>query len=202
MRSTGSRRPVARVCCTLGKAVLPACLRALAKAGAGRTSRQSHAYACVEPRWCECGRVRLEAFDEHRSPDDDDAFDIAPGARPDGRFRFGDASFTPDTQKLAGRCASGSPDAALPVSLLPGRVLVRGARRLAILVKCMLARPQRVLKPNRQHSPIRQPDRCRHTKMTAFRPSLRVCTGRARHCHAIFRVRHRCGGPFRAVPGG
>jgi len=68
-------------------------------------------------------------------PDDDVVSDVAPTALPDGSFRFGDASIAPDAQWLAGLCAFGSPDAALLVSLLPELVLVRGDRRLAILVK-------------------------------------------------------------------
>jgi AraC-like DNA-binding protein len=68
-------------------------------------------------------------------PDDDGVFDIAPTALPDGSFRFGDASITPDAQWLAGLCTFGSPDAALLVSLLPELVVVRSDRRLAILVK-------------------------------------------------------------------
>lgn len=68
-------------------------------------------------------------------PDDDVVPDVAPTALPDGSFRFGDASIAPDAQWLAGLCAFGSPDAALLVSLLPELVLVRGDRRLAILVK-------------------------------------------------------------------
>ncbi|PTB22009.1 AraC family transcriptional regulator [Trinickia symbiotica] len=68
-------------------------------------------------------------------PDDDGLSNNAPTALPDGSFRFGDASIAPDAQWLAGMCAFGSPDAALLVSLLPELALVRGDRRLAILVK-------------------------------------------------------------------
>ncbi|MEX3957702.1 AraC family transcriptional regulator [Trinickia sp. EG282A] len=68
-------------------------------------------------------------------PDGDGLSNNAPTALPDGSFRFGDASTAPDAQWLAGMCAFGSPDAALLVSLLPELVLVRGDRRLSILVK-------------------------------------------------------------------
>lgn len=68
-------------------------------------------------------------------PDNNGVSDIAPTALPDGSFRFGDVSIAPDAQWLAGLCEFGSPDAALLVSLLPELVLVRGDRRLAILVK-------------------------------------------------------------------
>jgi AraC-like DNA-binding protein len=68
-------------------------------------------------------------------PDDDEVADFAPAPLPDGSFRFGDTSVAPEAQWLAGRCAFGSPDAALLVSLLPELVLVRGDSRLATLVK-------------------------------------------------------------------
>ncbi|AJP56678.1 AraC family transcriptional regulator [Pandoraea vervacti] len=77
------------------------------------------------------------AISSEDPPDDTGMPNLAPTALADGTFRFGDTTAAPDAQWLAGRCAFGSPDAAMLVSLLPDSVLVRGDRRLSTLVNLM-----------------------------------------------------------------
>jgi AraC-like DNA-binding protein len=59
----------------------------------------------------------------------------APAALPDGGFRLGLQSGTPDFLLLVGHFEFGSPDAGLLVSLLPHFVHARGEKRLATLVQ-------------------------------------------------------------------
>ncbi len=53
-----------------------------------------------------------------------------------GVFHLGEPG-TPDTRMLVGYCAFGSDDATLLVSLLPEMVVVRGERRLTLLVELL-----------------------------------------------------------------
>ncbi|WP_010218253.1 AraC family transcriptional regulator [Sphingomonas sp. PAMC 26621] len=59
-----------------------------------------------------------------------------PVERAPGVFHLG-AAGTPDVRMMIGYCRFGSDDAALLVSLLPERVVVRGARRLTMLVELL-----------------------------------------------------------------
>jgi len=61
--------------------------------------------------------------------------DAEPIALPDGEFRLGCQSSSPNARWLVGYCVFGSPDTALLVSLLPQLVHVRGEKRLATLVE-------------------------------------------------------------------
>lgn len=63
--------------------------------------------------------------------------DTVPVALGDGTFRIGAQDGPIDLRLLIGHCQFDSPDAALLVSLLPRLVLVRGERRLALLVKLL-----------------------------------------------------------------
>ena len=65
-----------------------------------------------------------------------------------GVFRLGEPG-EPDTQLLVGHCAFGSDDAALLVSLLPELVVVRGERRLTMLVE-LLSEEARADRPGRE----------------------------------------------------
>jgi AraC-like DNA-binding protein len=56
-------------------------------------------------------------------------------ALPNGEIRHGIQTGPPDVRLLIGYCRFGSPDAALLISLLPLRVLIRGEPRLGTLVK-------------------------------------------------------------------
>lgn len=67
-----------------------------------------------------------------------DAMNSIPAMLPNGEFRHGDPDAAPDVRLLIGYCTFGSPDAALLVSLLPERVLVRGEPRLATLVRLVV----------------------------------------------------------------
>jgi AraC-like DNA-binding protein len=67
-----------------------------------------------------------------------DAMNSIPTMLPNGEFRHGDPDATPEVRMLIGYCTFGSPDAALLVSLLPERVLVRGEPRLATLVRLVV----------------------------------------------------------------
>lgn len=72
----------------------------------------------------------------------------SPVVLPDGEFRLGIPSGSPDVRCLIGYCVFGAPDASLLVSLLPGLVHVRGEKRLATLVQllgdeCKAHRPAR-----------------------------------------------------------
>lgn len=74
--------------------------------------------------------------------------DLPPVVMPNGEVRVGLQSGPSDVRLLAGHCIFGSPDAALLVSLLPQRILVRGEKRLATLVQlvgeeCRAQRPAR-----------------------------------------------------------
>ena len=70
----------------------------------------------------------------------------SPVALPNGEFRVGEQSGPPNVRLLVGYCAFGSPDAALLVSLLPQLVLVRGEKRLAILVQ-LVGEESRQMRP-------------------------------------------------------
>jgi AraC-like DNA-binding protein len=67
-----------------------------------------------------------------------DAMNSIPAMLPNGEFRHGGPDAAPDVRLLIGYCTFGSPDAALLVSLLPERVLVRGEPRLATLVRLVV----------------------------------------------------------------
>ena len=64
-----------------------------------------------------------------------------------GVFHLGERG-DPDTQLLVGYCAFGSDDAALLVSLLPDMVVIRGERRLTLLVE-LLSEEARADRPGR-----------------------------------------------------
>ena len=64
-----------------------------------------------------------------------------------GIFHLGEPG-GPDTQLLIGHCTFGSDDAALLVSLLPDLVVVRGVRRLTMLVE-LLSEEARAARPGR-----------------------------------------------------
>lgn len=64
-----------------------------------------------------------------------------------GVFHLGEPG-TPDTRMLVGYCAFGSDDATLLVSLLPELVVVRGQRRLTLLVE-LLSEEARAERPGR-----------------------------------------------------
>ncbi|MGI4981904.1 MAG: AraC family transcriptional regulator [Janthinobacterium lividum] len=61
--------------------------------------------------------------------------DTLPVALRHGEYSVGTQGGPPDVRLLIGYCRFGSPDAALPVSLLPRLVHVRGERRLTTLVQ-------------------------------------------------------------------
>ena len=71
-----------------------------------------------------------------------------PGVSRPGVFRLGEPG-DPDTRLLVGHCAFGSDDAALLVSLLPDLVVVRGERRLTMLVE-LLSDEARADRPGRE----------------------------------------------------
>ena len=71
-----------------------------------------------------------------------DPVEVRPGV-----FHLGEPG-APDTRLLVGHCAFGSTDAALLVSLLPELVVVRGERRLTILVE-LLSEEARAARPGR-----------------------------------------------------
>lgn len=74
---------------------------------------------------------------------------LDPVALPGGEFRLGTAAGEPDVRMLVGHCSFDSPDAALLVSLLPQRVLVRGEPRLATLVQ-LVGEESRHARPARE----------------------------------------------------
>lgn len=81
-------------------------------------------------------------------PMESEDFDTGPIALPDGEFRLGVQSGLPDVLLRVGHCVFGSPDAALLVSLLPQLVLVRGEKRLTLLVQ-LVGEESRELRPAR-----------------------------------------------------
>ncbi|MGI4794612.1 MAG: AraC family transcriptional regulator [Janthinobacterium lividum] len=79
-------------------------------------------------------------------PPSDGHLSLPTQVRP-GVFHLGEPG-TPDTRMLVGYCAFGSDDATLLVSLLPEMVVVRGERRLTLLVE-LLSEEARAERPGR-----------------------------------------------------
>lgn len=118
-------------------------------------------------------------------------------------IRLGTQDAPADVQLLVGHCTFGSPDAALLVSLLPQRVLVRGERRLTTLVEL-------VAEEACGHRPAREVivarllevlfiEALRSTASTAASPGLLRGLGDDRLALAIRRMHENPGKPWTVV---
>jgi len=66
-----------------------------------------------------------------------------------GQVRIGDPDLPVTTQQLVGHCTFGAPDAALLLTLLPDLVVIRGERRLVMLIR-LVADEARATRPGRE----------------------------------------------------
>jgi AraC-like DNA-binding protein len=131
-----------------------------------------HRQATGEPFYCavlegECfaavdgqARMTLQAGDFLLVPAMHDLVNSSIGAEPggvatlpvqigEGRFRIGRQTGPAELRIMVGHCSFASPDAALLVPLLPQMVLVRGEKRLELLVQ-MVGEETRAQRPARE----------------------------------------------------
>jgi AraC-like DNA-binding protein len=118
-------------------------------------------------------------------------------------IRIGTQDVPAQVQLLVGHCTFGSPDAALLVSLLPQLVLVRGERRLAMLVE-LVTEEARGQRPAREVILARLLEvlfleALRSTANTALSPGLLRGLGDERLAVAIRRMHEKPSQPWTVV---